>query len=254
MKESPQKKPKRLNPRLPRRRAGCRHSVAACVSDHSRACERIPLRHRSNLQRKNKNQPPCVPLPRRHAWLAGPPANTCSRGRPAQRIKPPTPNPLVPSTPEPVKAPPKPKKSKPLVQPLPRRHAWLAGPPANTCPRNRPQSKRQQRPPHKTKNPSCRHSVAACVSDHSRGQALPPANLLRTNGNNTPPIVIPDIISRKRKENVRNLRRKAGHPTGVAAALSRSDCTGVAASAEPGGGIILRFCGETARSRDIIAD
>ena len=38
--------------------------------------------------------------------------------------------------------------------------------------------------------------------------------------------VIPDIISRKRKENVRNLRRQAGHPTGVAAALSRSDCTG----------------------------
>ena len=36
--------------------------------------------------------------------------------------------------------------------PLPRRHAWLAGPPANTCPRNRPQNKQQQRPPppHKT--------------------------------------------------------------------------------------------------------
>ena len=31
--------------------------------------------------------------------------------------------------------------------PLPRRHAWLAGPPANTCSRNRPQNKRQQRPP-----------------------------------------------------------------------------------------------------------
>ena len=38
--------------------------------------------------------------------------------------------------------------------------------------------------------------------------------------------VIPDIISRQRKENVRNFRRKAGPPTGVAAALSRSDCTG----------------------------
>ena len=43
-------------PRLPRRRAGCRHSVAACVSDHSRACERIPLRHRSNLQRKKQHR------------------------------------------------------------------------------------------------------------------------------------------------------------------------------------------------------
>ena len=35
-------------------------------------------------------------------------------------------------------------------------------------------------------NPSCRHSVAACVSDHSRGQALAPATALSPNGN-TPP-------------------------------------------------------------------
>ena len=80
-------------------------------------------------------------------------------------------------------------------------------------------------------NPSCRHSVAACVSDHSRGQVLAPATALSPNGN-TPPIVIPDIISRKRNENVRNLRRKAGPPTGVAAALSRSDCTGRVALAK----------------------
>ena len=40
-----------------------------------------------------------------------------------------------------------------LSHPLPRRHAWLAGPPANTCPRNRPQNKRQQRPPTKPKTP-----------------------------------------------------------------------------------------------------
>ena len=38
------------------------------------------------------------------------------------------------------------KKSKPLVQPLLRRHAWLAGPPANTCPCNSPQNKQQKRP------------------------------------------------------------------------------------------------------------
>ena len=50
------------------------------------------------------------------------------------------------------------------------------------------------------------------MSDHSRGQALPPANPLSTNGNNAKTIVIPDIISRKRKENIRNLRRKAGMP------------------------------------------
>ena len=37
-------------------------------------------------------------------------------------------------------------------------------------------------------NPSCRHSVAACVSDHSCGQDLPPANPLRTNGNTALPI------------------------------------------------------------------
>ena len=116
-----------------------------------------------------------LPLPRRHAWLAAPehvkesPSDTGatskektktnppraihSCGRPAQRIKPPTPNPLVPSTPERVKEPPKTKKLKPLVLPLPRRHAWLAGPPANTCSRNRPQNKRQQRPPTKPKTP-----------------------------------------------------------------------------------------------------
>ena len=62
-----------------------------------------------------------------------------------------------------------PQNQKPLVLPLPRRHAWLAGPPANTCPRNKPSKQTATTPPHKTKNPSCRHSVAACVSDHSRG-------------------------------------------------------------------------------------
>ena len=37
-----------------------------------------------------------------------------------------------------------------------------------------------------TLTPSCRHSVAACVSDHSRGQDFAPATALRTN-DNTPP-------------------------------------------------------------------
>ena len=64
-----------------------------------------------------------------------------------------------------------------LVLPLPRRHAWLAGPPANTCPRNKPSKQTATTPPHKTKNPSCRHSVAACVSDHSRGQPMLPQRL-----------------------------------------------------------------------------
>ena len=67
----------------------------------------------------------------------------------------------------------------------------------------------------------------------SRGQALPPANPLRTNGNNTQNHRHSGIfISRKRKENIRNLRRQAAPPTGVAATLSRSDCTGRVALAE----------------------
>ena len=45
--------------------------------------------------------------------------------------------------------------------PLPRRHAWLAGPPANTCPRNNPQNKRQH-PPH-------RHSGIFRVADLGPG-------------------------------------------------------------------------------------
>ena len=44
-----------------------------------------------------------------------------------------------------------PQKPNSLVQPLPRRHACLAGPPANACSRNRPQNKRQQRPPQNQK-------------------------------------------------------------------------------------------------------
>ena len=47
---------------------------------------------------------------------------------------------------KPNSAPQKNKKPEPLVLPLPRRHAWLAGPPANTCSRNNPQNKQQQRP------------------------------------------------------------------------------------------------------------
>ena len=50
--------------------------------------------------------------------------------------------------------------------------------------RNSSQSNRKRI--HQTKKPSCRHSVATCVSDHSRGQALAPAIALKTNGNNAP--------------------------------------------------------------------
>ena len=47
-----QRPPQNLKPKT----SSCRHSVAACVSDRSLACERIPLRHRSNLQRKKQHR------------------------------------------------------------------------------------------------------------------------------------------------------------------------------------------------------
>ena len=72
----------------------------------------------------------------------------------------------------------------------------LAGPPANTCSRNNPQNKRQQRPSPPQNNPSCRHSVAACVSDHSRGQALPPATAPSPTAKESPPVVIPEFSFR----------------------------------------------------------
>ena len=59
--------------------------------------------------------------------------------------------------------------------PLPRRHAWLAGPPANTCSRNNPQNKRQQRLPQNQKAKahqysSRRSSGATAPNDRSRGR------------------------------------------------------------------------------------
>ena len=56
------------------------------------------------------------------------------------------------------------KKSKPLVLPLPRRHARLAGPPANTCSRNNPQNKQQQRPQNKKSKPLVPSSPEAARS------------------------------------------------------------------------------------------
>ena len=61
---------------------------AACVSDHS--CgqhmlpQRLPVQPQKNPQNK-KLKPLVLPLPRRHAWLAGPPANTCSRNKPSKQ-------------------------------------------------------------------------------------------------------------------------------------------------------------------------
>ena len=61
---SPQNKqqqcPPNSSPLIPRAAA----PAAACVAGRSRACERIPLRHRSNLQEKNN-----IVIPEFSAWL-----------------------------------------------------------------------------------------------------------------------------------------------------------------------------------------
>ena len=148
-------------------------------NDHSRSCERIPT---------PKNQSALTLVP---SLCGGTAPNDHSCGRPAQRILPP----------HCVKESPKPKKSKPLVQPLPRRHAWLAGPPANTCSRNRPQNKRQQRPPTKPKTPRAvtlwRH---ACLT-------TPVVNTCSRNGPS------PTAKESPPPSSFRNLRRKAGLPS-----------------------------------------
>ena len=163
-------------PPLKTKNPSCRHSVAACVSDHSRACERIPLRHRSNLQRKKQH---------RHSGIfrvadLGPgtmprgkyPESPAPAGSHALISRTPTPGGMLHANLGPPRPPPRnfqpplprfPSRLSPrrmsgttvgriLSHPLPRRHAWLAGPPANTCSRNNPQNKQQQRPPSKPKS------------------------------------------------------------------------------------------------------
>ena len=106
------------------------------------------------------------------------------------------------------------KKIKTLMQPLPRRHAWLASPPANTCSRNRPQNKRQQHPNHPPKpktpravtlwrhaclttpervkespnppNPSCSRSRGGMRGWPVHRPTHAPATTLKTNGNSAP--------------------------------------------------------------------
>ena len=56
--------------------------------------------------------------------------------------------------------------------PLPRRHAWLAGPPANTCSRNRLQNKRQH-PPSVSFPSSAWECVPRSSASHSRSRNRP---------------------------------------------------------------------------------
>ena len=178
MKQSPQTK----NP-------SCRHSAAACVAGRSLACERIPLRYRSNFQRKKQH---------RHSGIfrvadLGP--GTMPRGKYPESPAPAGSHALISRTPPPggmlhanlgLPRPP-PRNFQP---PLPQQALKTNSNSAPIKPMSFPSSGRVKQSP-QTKNPSCRHSVAACVSDHSRGQALAPANPLSPNGN-TPPIVIPE--------------------------------------------------------------
>ena len=124
-----------------------------------------------------------LPLPRRHAWLAGPPANTCSRNKPSKQTAttPPykTKNPSccrsrggmrawpvhrpthAPATsPQNKRQQRPPQNQKPLVLPLPRRHAWLAAPVVKPSPPQTPSEQTATTPPHKTKKPSCCRSRA----------------------------------------------------------------------------------------------
>ena len=164
---NPQNKQQQRPPQT--KNPSCRHSVAACVSDHSRGQALAPA---TSPQNKRQQRPPTktksalilvASLQRRDGaeWaLLRPP-------RAADSTPPNPPNPSCCRSTGGC--------------------GCLAGPPANTCSHNKPSKQTTTTPPLKTKNPSCRHSVAACVSDHSRGQALAPATTLKTNGNNAPP-------------------------------------------------------------------
>ena len=139
-----------------------------------RAPAPTPPRHRSNPQEKKNN----IVIPEFSAWLTLV-LEQCRaeniRNLPRQRA----PTPLFPER--------RPREA--CSMPISGCHD-LPLATFNFPSRNSSQSNCKRIP--QNKNPSCRHSVAACVSDHSRGQALPPANPLRTNGNNTQTIVIPE--------------------------------------------------------------
>ena len=145
------------------------------MSDHSLACERIPLRHRSNLQRKKQH---------RHSGIfrvadLGP--GTMPRGKYPESPAPAGSHALISRTPPPggmlhanlgLPRPP-PRNFQP---PLPQQALKTNSNSAPIKPVSFPSSGRVKQSP-QTKNPSCRHSVAACVSDHSRGQHMLPQQL-----------------------------------------------------------------------------
>ena len=219
VKESPQTK----NP-------SCRHSVAACVSDHSRGQYMLPQRPQSNrkripppssfrnLRRKAGMTPhwrECE-APLRRTQRDGADETILCRSQAPLRIPAPATAPGTNTAPAARRA------CLPIGipggffhtlscggmrgWPLPRpTHAPATtlktnGNSAPIKPVSFPSSKRVKESP-QTKNPSCRHSVAACVSDHSRGQYMLPQRP-QSNRKRIPP-----------PSSFRNLRRKAGLPS-----------------------------------------
>ena len=74
------KKPHSGSPRLPRRQGG----VPSLLSVARRRMTTPVVAPRSGLNPPTSNFL-VLPLPRRHAWLAAPAANTCSRNRPQNK-------------------------------------------------------------------------------------------------------------------------------------------------------------------------
>ena len=109
------------------------------------------------------------PKPKTRTPRAAAPAAACVAGRSRGQHMPPQQLPV-----QPQKNPPTPPK--PLVLPLPRRHAWLAAPAANTCPRNSSQSNRKripQPPPKPLVLPLLRPTHAPATSPQNKRQQRP---------------------------------------------------------------------------------
>ena len=184
-----------LNPKPQPPISSCRHSVAACVSDHSCGQDlppANPLRTNGNTALPIKLKPMSFPSsehvkqsPKQKikAPRAAAPAAACVAGRSTGQHMPPQQALKTNGNSAPHKTK-KTKRALILVASLQRRdgaESTLLRPRAGGG--LNPFNPKPQPP-----ISSCRHSVAACVSDHSCGQDLPPANPLRTNGNAALPI------------------------------------------------------------------
>ena len=154
--------------------------------DHGRACERIPLRHRSNRQRKNKNRPllacPAAGRGAIHSRVCeripqSPPNSSCCRSRGGMRGWPvhrPTHAPATALRTNGNSAPhTKPKTPRAVTL---WRHACL------TTPEHVKQS-----PKTKTRTPRAAAPAAACVAGRSCGQHMPPQQPSKQTATAPPP-------------------------------------------------------------------